>query len=67
MNFRMVLTALLTCALYAGCCTAFIAAGFLTRGPVVVPACHCGCMETGQCKCKNCCERTADPTWKEAK
>jgi len=26
--------------------------------------CHCGCMETGQCKCKNCCERTADPTWK---
>lgn len=29
-----------------------------------IPDCHCGCMETGQCKCKNCAERTADPTWK---
>ena len=29
-----------------------------------IPACKCGCMETGQCRCKNCCERTADPTWK---
>lgn len=28
-----------------------------------IPPCRCGCMETGQCKCKNCCERTADPQW----
>jgi hypothetical protein len=28
-----------------------------------VPPCNCGCMETGKCLCKNCCERTADPTW----
>jgi hypothetical protein len=28
----------------------------------VVP-CRCGCMETGKCQCKNCAERTADPTW----
>lgn len=34
------------------CCTA------------TIPPCHCGCMETGQCACKNCATRTADPTWK---
>lgn len=31
-----------------------------------VPPCGCGCMETGSCRCKNCCERTADPNWKAA-
>lgn len=25
--------------------------------------CNCGCMTTGNCQCKNCFERTADPTW----
>ena len=34
------------------------------QAPTYIPPCGCGCMETGQCKCKNCCERTADPTWK---
>lgn len=29
----------------------------------MIPPCNCGCMETGKCGCKNCCERTADPTW----
>lgn len=33
-------------------------------GAAPIPPCNCGCMETGSCKCKNCCERTADPTWK---
>lgn len=30
---------------------------------VKIPPCKCGCMETGQCKCKNCAERTADPDY----
>jgi hypothetical protein len=29
-----------------------------------IPPCGCGCMKTGMCQCKNCCERTADPNWK---
>lgn len=33
--------------------------------PVVIPPCHCGCMVTGNCKCANCCKRTADPTWQD--
>lgn len=28
-----------------------------------IPPCGCGCMQTGQCKCENCCKRTADPQW----
>ena len=35
-------------------------------GVYAIPACKCGCMETGECRCKNCCERTADPTWRPA-
>lgn len=34
--------------------------------PIVVPPCDCGCMEGKNCGCKNCCERTASPTWREA-
>jgi hypothetical protein len=34
------------------------------QAPTFIPPCGCGCMEMGQCKCKNCCERTADPNWK---
>lgn len=40
------------------------AAELLGGSPAVVPPCGCGCMTTGQCQCKNCCERTADPNWK---
>jgi hypothetical protein len=32
-----------------------------------IPACGCGCMQTGECNCKNCVERTADPNWKHCK
>lgn len=33
---------------------------------MVIPPCKCGCMEGKSCACKNCCERTADPTWTPA-
>lgn len=32
-----------------------------------VSPCKCGCVETGDCKCKNCNEHTADPSWKAKK
>jgi hypothetical protein len=45
--------------------------GFVVPKPTVgvpaapaIPPCGCGCMQTGQCLCKNCAERTADPAWK---
>ncbi len=30
----------------------------------VCELCGCGCVETGQCRCKNCNEHTADPNWR---
>ncbi len=29
----------------------------------IIPPCDCGCMETGDCGCKNCCKRTKSPAW----
>lgn len=45
-----------------------LSAAFLTAAPIPhtrpIPPCGCGCMETGECRCKNCAERTADPTFR---